>query len=105
MKNFEKHLLNRGYPTSVVEKHLSEVKFSDRNASLTGKQKNRDARKRILPFVTQYHPALPNLKASLMRKWHLKQNQPQLREIFTGPPLISYRKGKSLKDILVRAKL
>ena len=103
MKNFEKRLLDRGYPTSVVEKHLSKVKFSDRKASL--KQKNRDARTRILPFVTQYHPALPNLKTLLMRKGHLIQIQPQLREIFTEPPPISYRKGKFLKDIVVRAKL
>jgi len=94
IKNFEKRFLNRGCPTCVVEKHLSEVKFSDRKASL--KQKNRDARTRILPFVTQYHAGLPNLKTLLTRKWHLVQNQPQL---------ISYRKGKSLKDILVRAKL
>ena len=28
-----------------------------------------------------------------------------LREIYREPPLISYRRGKSLKDILVRAKL
>ena len=103
IKNFEKRPLNRGYPTSVVEKHLSGVKFSDRKASL--KQKNRDACTRILPFVTQYHPAWHNLKTLLMRKWHLIQNQPQLREIFTEPPLISYHKGKSLRDILVRAKL
>ena len=87
MKNFEKSLLNTVCPTSVVEKHLSEVKFSDRKVSL--KQKNRDARTRMLPFVTQYHPALPNLKTLLMRKWHLIQNQPQLREIFTEPSLIS----------------
>ena len=33
------------------------------------------------------------------------ENQPQLREIFKEPPIISYRKGKSLKDILVKAKL
>ena len=32
------------------------------------------------------------------------ENQPQLREIFKEPPIISYRKGKSLKDILVKAK-
>ena len=72
MKNFEKRLLNRGYSASVVEKHLSEVKFSDRKASL--KLKNRDASTRILSFVTQYHPALPNLRTyeeRLMRKWHL----------------------------------
>ena len=47
MKNFEKRLLNRRYPTSVVEKHLSEVKFSDRKASL--KQKNRDALCNAMP--------------------------------------------------------
>ena len=34
MKDFEKRLLTRKYPTSVVEKYLSEVKFSDRKASL-----------------------------------------------------------------------
>ena len=95
MKNFEKRLLNRGYSASVVEKHLSEVKLSDRKASL--KLKNRDAGTRILPLVTQYHPALPNLN----EEWHLIQNQSQLREIFTEPPTISYRKRKSL----VRAKL
>ena len=63
-------------------------------------QKNKTAPKKILPFVTQYHPALPNLKDILMI-----ENQPQLREIFKEPPIISYRKGKSLKDILVKAKL
>jgi len=62
-------------------------------------------RKKILPFVTTYHPAFSNLKNILMTKWHLIQNQPLLREIFKEPPLISYEKGKSLRDILVRAKL
>ena len=68
-------------------------------------QKNKTAHKKILPFVTQYHPALPKLKDILMGKWHLIVNQPQLRNIFKEPPIISYRKGKSLKDILVKAKL
>ena len=48
---------------------------------------------------------LPSLKKILMGKWHLIQNQQRLREIFKEPPLISYRRGKSLKDLLVRAKL
>ena len=53
----------------------------------------------------QYNPSVPNLKNILMSKWHLIENQPLLREIYREPPFISYRKGKSLKDILVRAKL
>ena len=39
-----------------------------------------------------------------MSKWHLNGNQPFLREISKEPPIISYKKGKSLRDILVRAK-
>ena len=31
-------------------------------------------KKKILPFVIQYHPALPKLKNILMGKWHLIQN-------------------------------
>ena len=60
---------------------------------------------KIMPFVTQYNPSVPNLKNILMSKWHLIENQPLLREIYREPPLVSYRRGKSLKDILVRAKL
>jgi peptide-methionine (R)-S-oxide reductase len=103
MSNFKTRLQNRGYPARIVEKHLSEIKFSVRKMSLA--QKDKTAQKKILPFVTQYHPALPNLKDTLLGKWHLIDNHPLLREIFKEPPIISYRKGKSLKDILVKAKL
>ena len=80
MSNFKTRLRNRGYPARIVEKHLSEIKFSDREMSLA--QKNKTAHKKILPFVTQYHPALPKLKDILMGKWHLIVTQPQLRNIF-----------------------
>ena len=45
---------------------------------------------------------MPDLQHILMNKWHLLQNQPLLRQMFKNPPLISYRKGRSLKDVLVR---
>ena len=60
MSNFKTRLQNRGYLARMVEKHFSEIKFSDRELSL--------ARKKILPLETQYHPALPNLKDTLMGK-------------------------------------
>ena len=72
MSNFKTRLQNRDYPARIVEKHLSEIKFSDREMSLA--QKNKTAPKKILHFVTQYHPALPNLRDTLMGKWHLIEN-------------------------------
>ena len=102
IKNFTTHLISRGYPNSLVDKILSEVNLADRKNALTQKQK---AQKKILPFMTQFQPSLLCLKNILMDNWHLIQNQPLLREIYKEPRLISYRKGKSLKDMLVKAKL
>ena len=47
-KNFEKHLLNKGYPTNVVGKHLSEVKFSDRKSVIS-------LRLEMVPFDHSYN--------------------------------------------------
>ena len=86
--------------TKVDEnKVLAEVKFTDRKSAL--QQEPQKVKNGLMPFVTQYNASVPNLKNILMSKWHLIENQPIYRE----PPLISYRRGKFLKDILVRAKL
>ena len=66
--NFKKRLRARGYPHNLIEKITSEsskVKFTERKSAL---QKNNEVRKKILSFVTTYHPALPNLENILMSK-------------------------------------
>ena len=98
--SFKSNLRVRGYPDHLVNKVLAGVKFTNRRSALEQKPQSG-----LMPFVTQYNPSVPNLKNVLMSKWHLIENQPLLREIYREPPFISYRKGKSLKDILIRAKL
>ena len=100
---FKKHLIQRGYPQKFINNTLSEEKFQERTQALL-LQRNK-AKKRILPFVTQHHLSVPNLKEILTKKWYLTQQQPLLNQIFKEPLIISYRKGRSLKDILVRAKI
>ena len=102
IRKFKSRLLARGYPKRLIETLLSDVKFTERTSAL--QQKN-DNRKEIFPFVTQYQPAVPKLKHVLMEKWYLIQNQPSLQQIFKEPPIISFKKSKSLNDILVRAKI
>ena len=72
-------------------------------------QKKRDTQKkkadeRILPFVITYHPAVSNLKQTLMEKWSLIQNLPLLKTIYLKRSIISYKRSKYLKDMLVRSK-
>ena len=99
---FKLRLRARGYPNNLIDKTLSEVKFFDKKKAL---KDNTRVQKEILPFVTQYNPSVPNLKHILMEKWHLIESQPKLKEMFKEPPIISYKRGISLRDILVRAKL
>ena len=99
---FKQRLKARGYPENTIERSLSEVNFASRQSALTQKKKSHE---RILPFVTTYHPAVKNVKQILMEQWSLIQDQPLLKTIFKNPPIISFKKGKSLKDILVIAKL
>jgi len=88
---------------SLIDKTLSEVSFAGWQSAL--KKQTKQAKGKIMHFVTTYHPWLKNLKQILMQKWSLIQNQPLLKTIYTMPPIISYKKGKSLTDTLVRAKL
>ena len=92
ISNFKKHLLDRGYPHNLIDRILSGLEFTGRNKAL--KQNNKE-REEILPFVTQYQPSISNLKEALLKKWHLIQNQPLLRQIFKQLPILSYKKGKS----------
>ena len=105
IKNFQNRLIERGYPAANVRNYLSEVKFAQRKTAL--QQINKSARKKLLPFVTQHHPALPSLKKILMGKWHQPYTKPAKakRNLLGASTGRSYRKGKSLKDLLVRAKL
>ena len=78
------------------------MKFTERETALL---KHNKAKKEVLPLVTQYQPSVSTLEKVLLEKWNIIQNQPLLGQISKEPPLISYKKGKSLKDMLVRAKL
>ena len=56
---FKSRVRARGYTRRLIETLLSDIKFVERNSAL--KRKN-EIPKDILPFVTQNHPAVLNLK-------------------------------------------
>ena len=94
--------LRLGYPEKVIETTLLEVKFEGRKLALQPKQKEG---KRNFCFCHNISTISAKSKQILMKKWHLIEQQPLLSEIYRDPPLISYKRGRSLKDILVKAKL
>ena len=94
ISKFKRHLRDRGRPRNMVEKLLSEIKFSRRGSVLKG---NNKIQKYILPFFTQYQPSVSNLKEVLLPKWYLIRKQPLHRQFFKKPLIISCQKRKILK--------
>ena len=102
LSKFKSRPIKRGYLKKLIQRTLSEVNFATRQSALLQKNK---AHKRVLPLVRAYQLSVPHLKKILMLKWDLIQNQPLLNTIFRDPPIIAYKRGTSLKDMLIRVKL
>jgi len=94
-----KHILREDTQRTLLKQPSQNLLL--KNQALPQKQKQN---KKILAFVMQYHPVVPNLKPILMKSWHFTTQQPLLNNIFKEPQLISYKRGLSL-NIVVRAKL
>ena len=54
--------MERAYPQNFIDNTLSEVRFHQKRQTLLQRNKTK---KRVAPFITQYHPAVPNLKEML----------------------------------------
>ena len=52
--------MDRGYPQTLIENLLSEIKFTEREYKLR-KQNNKEE-KQILQFVTQHQPSVSTIK-------------------------------------------
>ena len=106
---FKALLEERGYPKLLIERTVSEqyqylrsIFLEDSCRLLRQKAKTTE---KTLPFVTTYNPAVSIPQATLTRNWSFVENQPLLANILKEPPYISYKRGKSLKHMLVKAKL
>jgi len=72
------------------------------------KIENRPSNQNLKQKKFAFCDAIPSISTklkTLMKNWHLKEKEPLLKEIFTKLPLISYKRGRSFKDIIVRSKL
>ena len=55
ISNFKKRLIARGYPQTLIENLLSDIKFTERENAIL---KHNKETKEVLPFVIQYQPSV-----------------------------------------------
>ena len=95
-------LLSRNYNEKIVQNALERAKLVSREEALKRVEKKQSDR---VVFALDYHLALPDVKRFLHRGWVKMTQDPNLRKAFPKPPMVAFRKPRSLRDVLIRAKV
>ena len=99
----EEWFFKRGYSPDLVRKKVLAARKMKRDELLFGEKKERE-KGRII-FNINYHPALASLGKVLQKIQGLLACNKEHQKVFSQVPVLGFRKGKSLKDLLVRAKV
>ena len=90
-----------GYKRNRVLTDMRKVLSLTQEESLPAR--DRETTNRI-SLVTTHNPHTTFIAERANGHWHFLQLKERLARIFHEPPLIAYRRPKSLRDTLVRAK-
>ena len=99
----EEWLISRGYSGKMVRREVLKARKFDRNYLLDKEQDKKPPPDLVLNIT--YHPALNKIKSILSNIHILLTPNKEHEKVFQQVPVVGFRRGKSLKDILVRAKL
>jgi hypothetical protein len=93
-------LKRRGYNDKVIESGFSKASEINRNNLLEYKEKKISKR---VPLVLTYHPSLEKISDIVRHYWKEIEKSETLAKLFPEPPVVAFRRPKSIKDTLVRA--
>ena len=99
-------LKKRGYSDKLVHQEILKARKPKRDDLLFREQSDKKTRGRKLVFNITYHPAFAKIK-NVLSDIHvlLAGANEEHRKVFSDVPIVGFKRGKSLKDLLVRSKL
>lgn len=97
-------LLSRDYPGSLINAAISRALEIPRQEALKKVIKEKSSGRAI--FVITYNPQLPSIQKILNKHWRVMiNNDPHLKDVFPAPPLVAFRKPKTIGDKIIRSKV
>ena len=103
-RNLKRHLCARGHGARAVNQAINKVRSLPRSEVLKRKSHNQETTDRI-PLVTTFHPNLPPLRNILHDNQHILHTSDRLQQAAPNAPILSYRRPRNLRDIIVRAEV
>ena len=92
----------RGYPEQRLNDDLQRLVTISRDAALNPTRLGETTDSRV-PLVLTYHPFNTGIRKILLDNFNILSMDPETCGIFPEPPLVSYRRDRNLRDILVHS--
>jgi len=109
LEEYSQYFILSGYDKSLVHNQMNRVIKFTQKETLEGINKqtpSSQANDKRAVFVTTFNPHSKNIAQLVKKRWNLLQSKTRLQKIFgKSSPLMAYRRPKSLRDILVSAKI
>ena len=92
----------QGYPQTQLDNDLLRVSNVPRDEALTPHSRNITSDDRVLLVLT-YNPFNIGTRRIMIHNFNILSSDPEIRAIFPTPSLVSYRRYRNLRDILVHS--
>jgi predicted GIY-YIG superfamily endonuclease len=102
IQDLQNHLSKRGYDLDLIKESVEKAKTLDRSSLLVYKEKERNNR---VPLVLTYDKKLADASKTVKKHLDTLHEDEKLKKVFPDPPLISFRRNRNLRDLLVSARL
>ena len=103
-KELREMLLVRKYTVGIIDSAISKARSIPREQAL--KYKSRTKLNTRPVFVVPWDPRLPSIPDLTRRHWRsMTRQDPYLKDVFSEPPLVAYKRQRNIRDKIIRAKI
>ena len=102
-KSFIQYFCNKGYNEKSLKKLVHDIANTERDQLLCPKLIENTAEARV-PLVLPYHHKFLGISSILKKRYQgMILSNPDMKNVFPQPPLLSFRRQRNLRDILVNS--
>ena len=98
------YLVQRGYPTSLLDTAFSKACQIPRSETLSNSVTNVTDHNRT-PLVLTFHSFNFKVRDFIRKNFDILRNDPEISSIFSYNPLVSFRHSKNIRETLVHSSL
>ena len=98
-------LRRRGFKLGLIKEGIRKAAAVDRAELLREHTEEEEVKEERMIFATTYNPKIAHLKDKVTNLHHMLHSSEKCKKLYPKPPVMAYRRGRNLNDLLVSRRL